>query len=288
MAINIASLGIKIDPSKAVAGAKRVTSALRKITGAAGKTLRAVKGVAKSFAKFGLASIGTVTALGYLIKKSLDTTDEMIKMSRSIGVTVRQLQALRHAGSLGGLSTQQLDKAVQKLSINMSDAAKGMGLAIDIFNRYDVKATNLDGTLRSTVDVMFDFADKMEGVTNSTEKAEVAYKLFGMRGAEMINVIENGSDALRAQMKEAEKLGLVMSRETAEGVEQANDAITRLTSYITSVFNRAVAELAPTIKTVTDEIRKWVEFKLDSNGGIAKVARDMAIWILEAAKTIIN
>ena len=255
MAINIASLGIKIDPSKAVAGAKIVTSALRKITGAAGKTLRAVKSVAKSFAKFGLASLGTVTALGYLIKKSLDTTDEMIKMSRSIGVTVRQLQALRHAGSLGGLSTQQLDKAVQKLSINMSDAAKGMGLAIDIFNRYDVKATNLDGTLRSTVDVMFDFADKMEGVTNSTEKAEVAYKLFGMRGAEMINVIENGSGALKEQMKEAEKLGLVMSRETAEGVEQANDAITRLTSYITSVFNRAVAELAPTIKEVTDEIR---------------------------------
>jgi hypothetical protein len=261
------------------------------------KTKRAFKAIGKSLKrttsavfsmKTGFVSAAGIAGIGYFVKKSLDATDEMAKMSRAIGVSVENLQRLRHAASLGGLEATQLDKAVQKLSVNMADMSKGIGLAKDVFDKYNISVTNSDGTLRDTVDVMADVADVTAGLTNKTEKADLAYKLFGARGGKMINVLEGGSVAMREAMMEADKLGLVITENTAKGVEKANDAFTRLGSYLTSSFHRAVANLAPLIEKITNGIREWVEMKIDKAGGIGEVARSMANMVILATVSIVK
>ena len=261
------------------------------------KTKRAFKAIGKSLKrttsavfsmKTGFISAAGIAGIGYFVKKSLDATDEMAKMSRAIGVSVEELQRLRHAASLGGLEATQLDKAVQKLAVNMADMSKGVGLAKDVFKKYNIEVENQDGSLRSVVDVMADVADVTAGLTNKTEKADIAYKLFGARGAKMINVLEGGSAAMREAMLEADKLGLVMTAETAQGVEKANDAFTRLGSYLTSAFHRAVAKLAPLLKSITDSIREWVEMKIDKAGGVGKVATQMARTVLAAIRAMLE
>ena len=124
-------------------------------------------------------------------------------------------------------------------------------------------------------------------MTNQTEKADLAYKLFGARGAKMINMLQGGSAAMREAMMEAERLGLVMSAETAQGVEDANDAITRLGSFLTSSFTRGVAELAPAIERVTEAIMQWVDFKVEGAGGIGVVAEQLANAIIDATISIL-
>ena len=260
------------------------------------KTKKAFKAIGKSLKrttsavfsmKTGFISAAGIAGIGYFVKKSLDATDEMAKMSRAIGVSVEELQRLRHAASLGGLEAVQLDKAVQKLAVNMADMSKGVGLAKDVFKKYNIDVENADGSLRSVVDVMADVADVTAGLTNKTEKADIAYKLFGARGAKMINVLEGGSKAMREAMMEADKLGLVMTAETAQGVEKANDAFTRLGAYLTSAFHRAVAKLAPLLKSITDSIREWVEMKIDKAGGIGKLATQMAQTVIAAIKSML-
>jgi len=288
MATSLAVLGIKLDPTKAIAGAKKAVKAIRSIGGAAKKAAGAVGNVGKSLAKFGGISLGVVATIGYLVKRSLNATDAMTKMSRAIGLSVEDLQKMRHAGSLAGLEATALDKAVQKLAINIADVARGTGEAKDIFEKYGVAAKDVDGDLRSVTDVMAEFADITANVTNKTEQAELAYRLFGARGGKMINMLQQGSVAMREQWEEAEALGLVMSEKTAKGVEAANDAITRLTSYISASFTRAIAELAPAIKILTDNIRAWIEMKIDEEGGIGKVATVMANAVIQAGISILN
>ena len=62
---------------------------------------RSMKSVTKSIfsLKTGLVSVAGIAGLGFLIKRSMDATDEMAKMSRAIGVSVEDLGALRHAAS---------------------------------------------------------------------------------------------------------------------------------------------------------------------------------------------
>ena len=251
---------------------------------------RSLKSVTKSIfsMKTGFISAAGIAGIGYFVKKSMNATDEMAKMSRAIGVSVEELQALRHAAALGGLQSTQLDKAVQKLAINMADMSRGVGLAKDVFEKHNIRVTEMDGSLRSVIDVMNDVADVTASMTNETEKADLAYKLFGARGAKMINMLNGGSEAMQAAMKEAKELGLVMSGDTAKGVEDANDAITRLGSFLTSSFTRAVAELAPAIEAITVSIMEWVNLKVREEGGIGAIATSMANSIIMATMNILQ
>ena len=260
------------------------------------KTKRAFKAIGRSLKsvtraifsmKTGFISAAGIAGIGFFVKKSMNATDEMAKMSRAIGVSVEELQSLRHAAALGGLQATQLDKAVQKLAINMADMSRGVGLAKDVFEKHNIRVKEADGSLRSVMDVMDDVADVTAAMTNQTEKADLAYKLFGARGAKMINMLNGGSDAMRSAMAEAEKLGLVMSAETAQGVEDANDALTRLGAFLTSTFTRAVAELAPMIERVTEAIINFIDIKVTENGGVGEYAKQLANAIIDATVSIL-
>ena len=261
------------------------------------QTKRAFKAIGRSLnsirksifsMKTAFISAAGIAGIGFFVKKSMDATDEMAKMSRAVGVSVEELQSLRHAAALGGLEATQLDKAVQKLAINMADMSRGVGLAKDVFEKHNISVANADGSLRSVMEVMDDVADVTAGMTNQTEKADLAYKLFGARGAKMINMLNGGSEAMREAMAEAERLGLVMSSETAKGVEDANDAITRLKAFLTSAFTRTVAELAPLIETLTEKFIDFISIKVDENGGVGAIARSMANQIVLASISILR
>lgn len=250
------------------------------------KSLRLVTSAVFSL-KSGFVLLAGVAGMGMLIKQSMNATDNLAKMSRTLGLSVSNLSRLRHAASLGGMANAKLDKAIQKLSVNMADMAKGTGLAKDEFNKYGIAVTNNDGSLRSIIDVLGDVSDATKGITNSAEKATLAYRLFGARGAEMINVIEGGAEAMHKTMREADLLGLVMTDSMVKGVEAANDSITRLGTFLTTSFNQAVANLAPLIEKVTDNIREWFTEMVVAEGGVDKLAISMATSMINAAKSML-
>ena len=252
---------------------------------------RSMKSVTKSIfsLKTGLVSVAGIAGLGFLVKRSMDATDEMAKMSRAIGVSVENLSALRHAASLGGLASVQLDKAVQKLAINLADVAGGTGEALDEFKEFNIAAVNADGSMRDVMDVLADVADVTQSLGDTTERTNLMYKLFGARGAKMVNVLKDGSGAMREAMKEAELLGLVMSKDTVEGVEAANDAFTRLKSFATSTFAQTVAALAPSIEALTESVIEFITLRVKStDGGIAAIAQSMANMFIMAAVRILD
>ena len=226
--------------------------------------------------------------LGYLVKKSMDATDSMAKVSRSIGISVTELQRLRHAASIGGLEAKSLDKAMQKLAINISDVASGTGIAKEAFDRYGISSKNIDGSTRSVTDVLGQAATALETMTNETDRASFVYDLFGARGAKVINMLKDGKDAMEAMKKEADELGLVMSLELIEGVENANDSIARLSDYLGNVFHRVVASIAPIIESASEAVRSFVEMKINKQGGITAFSKNIAITILEAASAIVT
>tara|TARA_B100000780_G_scaffold7817_1_gene5742 strand:- start:9700 stop:11430 length:1731 start_codon:yes stop_codon:yes gene_type:complete len=217
-----------------------------------------------------------VAGIGFLVKKSMDATDSLAKTSRAIGISVTELQRLRHAASIGGVEAKALDKAMQKLAINISDVAGGTGEAKEAFERYGISAKNIDGSTRGVTDVLGQAAIALQSMKNETDRASFVYDLFGARGAKVINMLKDGKDAMEAMKQEADDLGLVMSKQLIEGVEDANDSIARLTAYIGNVFHRVVATLAPIIEDVTQKLRNFIQIKIDREGGIAAFAVKIA------------
>ena len=236
---------------------------LKKLGNTAKKVGRSITGafakVGKSLFSFKSALIGAagIAGIGYLMKQSMNATDEMAKMSRAIGVSVGDLQRLRHAADLGGLGAAQLDKAVQKLAVNMGDMSRGVGLAKDVFEKYGISVTDSNGKLRPVVAVMKEVADITAGLTNKTEKADMVYKLFGARGAKMINMLNGGSVAMQTAMDQADKLGFVMNDKVVAGVEKANDAFNNMSKAMGGVFDKLSASLAPALEKFGNYWATW-------------------------------
>jgi hypothetical protein len=76
--------------------------------------------------------------------------------------------------------------------------------------------------------------------------------LFGAEGAEILNTIAGGPEAIAASMAEAEAMGLTLTRSQANQVEQMNDQWARFGDYVNAIWNQIVAAAAPTLTAIMD------------------------------------
>ena len=245
--------------------------------------LNAIKKVAFSM-QSALVAVG-VAGFGYLVKKSMDATDALGKMADKIGIGTAALGGLRHAAELTGVATNTLDMGLQRMVRRVSEAASGSGEAKDALIELGLSAKALN---EMSPDEQFRaIADAMEGVAGQGEKVRLAMRLFDTEGVALVNTLKGGSAALIKMEQEAERLGLRMSRGLVRGVESANDSITVLSSYVSTLFHRMVGELAPAIETITVKIREWVEASVQAAGGPKQFAKDMALAFVDAGKAIV-
>jgi hypothetical protein len=185
--------------------------------------------VALSVAKIGAAAAGAAAALGIAtVRNVANAADEMAKLSQRTGVAVEDLGRLSHAANLSGVSQGELTTSLTRLSRAMQDASNGTGTATQAFSRLGVSVTDAEGNLRSQADVMSDVADRFARMEDGATKTALAQEIFGRSGANLIPMLNQGSQGLRQMGDEAERLGLVFDEKTTKAAEQLNDNITRL------------------------------------------------------------
>jgi len=267
---------------------KIIISAVDKTKQGFGSVGRALGGLTKSIFSMRTALIGVagVAGFGFLVKSSLNATDSLKKTADKIGTTTEALSKLRFAADLTGIATTTMDMALQRFTRRTAEAAKGTGEA-----KGALKALGLNA--RALVNMPLDqrmlaLADAFAKETNEAQKLALAFKLFDSEGAALVVTLGKGRDGLNEMFGEAKALGIVMSGDAAKGVEDANDALTKLTTMFRGVTNQVVAKLAPAIEALAtafkDKLLKAID---DSKGGIDGLARSLASNFIEGAiKTV--
>ena len=255
-------------------GLGSVTSRLKKVAGAVFSVRTALVGVAGA-AGFGL-----------LVKSSLNATDSLAKTASKIGTTTEALSGLRYAADLTGVSTQTMDMALQRFTRRTAEAAQGTGEAKDAILELGIDARQL---VKVPLDQrMLILADAFAKVDNEADKLRLAFKLFDSEGAALVNTLGLGRDGLAEMLGEARALGVVMSSDAAAGVEDANDALTRLRFLFKGVTDQTVAALAPAIESLTTKFKDFLLEVTKSKGGIEAFAQSMAQSILKSVGTVLT
>lgn len=168
------------------------------------------------------------TALFAVAKSTANYGEELVKISQKVGINIEALAGLQYAGRLTDLSNEQLAEGLKFLSQNMVEAAQRTGDGEALFFRLGVSAADATGKLRPTEDVLLDLADVFARSADGAVKTEAAVKLFGKAGLELIPFLNHGKAGLRELMAEAQRLGLVMSKENAEAANAFNDQLTKM------------------------------------------------------------
>ncbi|NOS81305.1 MAG: hypothetical protein HOP32_06970 [Nitrospira sp.] len=184
-------------------------------------------------------------ALFVIAKSTANYGEELLKTSQKVGVSVQALAGLQHAANLADLSQEQLAQGLKFLSVNMVEAARRSGDGEALFRRLGVAATDTTGKLRPTEQVLLDVADAFAKSKDGASKAEVAVKLFGKAGLDLIPFLNQGKAGIQELMAEAQKFGLVMSRENAEAANRFNDELKTLTAQLRGMTFAVGKELIP-------------------------------------------
>ena len=247
-----------------ISATDKTAAAFKSVNQAAGR-------LAASAAKIGLAfATAGAAAAAALTKMQMSNIDSLAKTADKIGVTTEALGGLRHAAELTGVGSDTLDMAMQRLTRRVSEAANGTGEAKNALIELGINAANLE---KLPLDVQMEvIADAMGDVKSQSDKVRLAMRLFDSEGVSLVNTLASGSTGLQQMAKEADTLGITVSRVDAAKIEMANDAVTKSKGVFTGLGNQLATAFSPIIQGISTD---FYQAALDTEG-FGNIGQDVA------------
>ena len=219
--------------------------------------------IARGFARAASAALGYANSLRSSI-------DETAKLARRTGIAVEALQGFQVAADLSGV--QNLEGALQRLTISIGDAANGVKEPQEAFDRLGLSFAELQ-TL-APEDQFRAVAAAISDIPGEAERAAVAADLFGRTGVELLPLFASNLEEVE---KRANRLGLVLSQDQTSAVEEMNDALSLVQQTFDGIIGQVTANLAPAITALAEEFLQFVEGFQGVNGEIGGTALADAI-----------
>lgn len=197
--------------------------------------------LSKNFSSFvGIAAaLGAVTLFKQQITETLDFADSLSKLSQKTGISADGLYSLSAAAKLSDVGFEDMSKSLGKFSKSIGENSK-------TFDKFGLSIKNNDGTLKDSFTLLGEVSDKFADMPDGASKATLAMQLFGKSGADMIPLLNGGSDSLR-------KFLGVMDQDTAKAAEDFNDSLTNIHLSMNAVYMKTIKELAPTLTVLSND-----------------------------------
>lgn len=204
----------------------------------------------------GIASALTIGALTRLIQGGLEYAGSLAEVAQQLGVTAKDLQVFRYAAGQVGVSQEQLETGLSKLTITLGKVAAGAKAPAAALAAIGVSASQLKG--KDTGEAFRIIADGLQKVTDRSQRAAVEVALFGKAGAMLDNLLSGGSTALNELSAAAEKLGIVLSDEQIQKADSTADKLEALKTVLSANIAGAVADNADSVLALGDALASLV------------------------------
>lgn len=201
----------------------------------------------------GLIGVG-VTAGGIVAfaKSAIDAADQAGKMAQRVGMATETFSAMSYAAKLSDVSTETLASALKKLSVNAADTAAGTGEAKEAFKAMGISVLDSTGRLKGADVLIGEMADKFSGWEDGAGKTALAMKAMGRSGAELIPMLNGGSQELAKMTDEARQLQILIGGDMSQAAQEFNDNLTRLEASSQALGLRLANALLPGLNDITN------------------------------------
>ena len=230
----LVGLGFEYDPSE-----------MKQFNEDVGKTVNTLK----SLTKVAIAGAVAITALTV---SSTKASDEQGKLADEIGDTVENIDALQFASQRSGGTTDGMSNSLRNLAIRASEASRGVGSGVEAFGLLGISATDANGNLKSTTDLLLEISKEFENL-DSAKQIELADKL-GVRDS--IRLLQQGRASITDLVNEAQLLGVTTEEDAAIAAE-FQDSLTNLWQIIKQVSRTLSKIFAPILKEIVTAFTDW-------------------------------
>ncbi len=247
---------------------------------AASKTLKkftkGLAGITKIAKGVGIAVAALTAAFAVMAKSVIDAGDKFDKMSQRFGVSVENLSSLSLALELSGTVLETFAKGIKTLSKNSLDFANGIGEAKREFEDLQIAVKNSDGTMKDSLDIMLQVADRFALMEDGTKKTAQASIIFGRAGVELIPLLNQGSEAIQRQIDLANELGITMDTKTAKSMAKFNDTLTIAKAALAGASRQIITDLMPSLQMLAQVFLGVLQTVGDNSIIIANFLKKMA------------
>jgi hypothetical protein len=256
----------------------------------AGATIRErLEGIAESISAVQktFALLGEVAIAGFIGEQIIELARGFAEYGEQVeiaaaktGMTTDAVQQLNFAANMSGVSAQQMEQGMVRLSRAMVNAEQGSVQAKTAFAELGLSAGQLKDM--SLDQVLAKVADKFAGWEDGANKTAIATQLFGRAGADLIPVLDKGSDGLDELKQRASDLGLVLSSADIEAATKLNETFKELDAEGANLKLRVGEELAPAFQLF---MSRMVESY--NSGGLVKQVLEAIGEVATAVEQII-
>ena len=246
------------------AGTERVTAMAKsaqklgqnfdKLKQGAAKVGKGVAGFGKVLGGVAVAAGAAGAAIFAMAKASEESADDIQNTSNALGISTTALQEYRYAGIAAGLTTEDMDTAIRKLTVNLGKDGGDVENAL-----YQIGLTAEDLRAAGPDKVLETVATGFEKLKDPTTKAAVATAIFGKSSVRMVNVLSKGADGVKDLREESEKVGYVMKGENLKTLGDFNDQLDVLGATATGFRDRLSAKATPALAKFVGFLQKGLQ-----------------------------
>jgi hypothetical protein len=262
--------------SKAMGG---VSKTLGSVSLSMGSLVKVASGIGAAFAAFAGVRAGIQG-----VSEAMERIDKLAKDSERMGVTVEQLQSLRHASELAGVSVDALTPAFGRMSRTIVDAANGSDTAQAALQTLGLSATTL---LSQSPDSAFKaIANSISAIEHPTLRAAAAQGIFGKGAAELLPLLNGGAAAVESANRQLDQFGALLSGVDAAQVEAANDSFGNVKKIVDAINESIAVNLAPFLEEIAIRAQR---FAIEGGGAgtiVSAAFEGVAVSIAQSMRVI--
>jgi hypothetical protein len=213
-----------------------------------------------SLAAAAAISAFSATSLIRFAKEALDYAGSLGEVSQQLGVTAEDLQVYRYAATQVGLSQEEMDQGLGKLTKTLGEAALGAAGPTKLFDALGISIKNADGTIKTAGQTIPEISDALSKIEDPAKRAAIEIAIFGRAGQKLDTLLAGGSKAIDDLRSEAAKLGIVLSNEQIQKADETADKIAKLQFQLKQNIAGTVADNANSILALTNGLASLVSW----------------------------
>lgn len=213
-----------------------------------------------------------------------ETAEAIFKMQMIMGGTTEELSKLKFAGEQMGVSAKEITTRMGLLEAHL---AKNDTYA----QRLGVSYKNLDGSLKSPLQVLGEVGDRLNSIDDAFVRSTVAREVFGRGYQALEPLLRQGSKGMAEAAAQAERLGRVYGQDAVNNgvryrmaMRQMHEAAGGLGAALAQVLAPPLAIVAQLVMLTVNALRQL----FSASNGVGRVLRIVAPIIAGVAGALLG
>ncbi len=209
---------------------------------------------AKGFAA--LRDVFLTFQVGKFIGEQFKYAASLGETAQQLGVTTKQLQVYNAMAGQVGVSQEDMEKGLAKLTLSLGQAEAGAAKQGKAFAALGISLQGANGHVLTAGEALPKIADALAKVSDPAQRAAMEVALFGKAGQKLDNIMSQGSKAIDEYGKRLEETGQILSDVLINNADRAADRVEELNRQLKVSIAREVAANADAILTLANALAK--------------------------------